>query len=78
MALGHDETDEYRKNLALLSDEITGSVGLFFTQLPHDQVEEFLLLLPRHIPYKPLRGRSASKSYIHGCTPLYCSLLHGV
>ncbi|KAK9904171.1 hypothetical protein WJX75_005887 [Coccomyxa subellipsoidea] len=38
VALGHDETDEYRKNLALLSDEITGSMGLFFTQLPHDEV----------------------------------------
>ncbi|BDA45613.1 mRNA turnover protein 4 homolog [Coccomyxa sp. Obi] len=45
VALGHDETDEYRKNLALLSEEITGSAGLFFTRLPHDQVlklfEEF-------------------------------------
>lgn len=40
MALGHNETDEYRKNLALLSEEITGSAGLFFTRLPHDQVCE--------------------------------------
>ena len=39
VALGHDEADEYRQNLARLSERISGSVGLFFTSLPHDEVE---------------------------------------
>ena len=38
VALGHDDTDEYRPSLARLSDNISGSVGLFFTRLPHDEV----------------------------------------
>ncbi len=38
VALGHDAADEYRQNLAQLSERISGSVGLFFTRLPHDEV----------------------------------------
>jgi mRNA turnover protein 4 len=38
VALGHDESDEYRKNLALLSENVSGSVGLFFTTLSHEEV----------------------------------------
>lgn len=38
VALGHDASDEYRKNLSLLSENISGSVGLFFTSLPHEEV----------------------------------------
>ena len=51
MALGHDETDEYRKNLALLSEEITGSAGLFFTRLPHDQVHESSVFISQEMKF---------------------------
>lgn len=65
MALGHDETDEYRKNLALLSDEITGSMGLFFTQLPHDEVD-----VTSTCPAQPHWAKqSAEESAIHVHSP---------
>ncbi|KAK9828885.1 hypothetical protein WJX72_002587 [[Myrmecia] bisecta] len=45
VALGHNETDEYRANMWQMSERIKGSVGLFFTKLPREKVtkifEEF-------------------------------------
>ncbi|CAK0782725.1 hypothetical protein CVIRNUC_005920 [Coccomyxa viridis] len=45
VALGHGQEDEYKKGLSTLADDISGSIGLFFTGLPHNQVlktfEEF-------------------------------------
>ncbi|CAL5220150.1 g2112 [Coccomyxa viridis] len=45
VALGHGEEDEYKKGLSALAEDISGSIGLFFTRLPEDQVlklfEEF-------------------------------------
>ena len=38
VALGHGQEDEYKKGLSALADDISGSIGLFFTGLPHDQV----------------------------------------
>lgn len=42
VALGHGEEDEYKKGLSALAEDISGSIGLFFTRLPEDQV--FILL----------------------------------
>ena len=38
VALGHGEEDEYKKGLSSLADDISGSIGLFFTRLPQDEV----------------------------------------
>ena len=38
VALGHGEEDEYKKGLSALAEDISGSIGLFFTRLPQDQV----------------------------------------
>ena len=38
MALGKSEADEHKPNLHLISERIKGSVGLFFTSMPRDQV----------------------------------------
>ena len=38
VALGHGEEDEYKGGLSALADDISGSIGLFFTSLPQDQV----------------------------------------
>ena len=38
VALGHGEEDEYKKGLSALADDISGSIGLFFTGLSHNQV----------------------------------------
>ena len=38
VALGKSEHDEHKPNLHLLSSQITGKVGLFFTTLPHEDV----------------------------------------
>lgn len=38
VALGHGQEDEYKKGLSTLADDISGSIGLFFTGLPHNQV----------------------------------------
>lgn len=34
----NDNEEEYRKGLAALAEHLKGDVGLFFTDLPHDQV----------------------------------------
>lgn len=44
VALGHGEEDEYKKGLSALAEDISGSIGLFFTGLPQDQVPIPLLL----------------------------------
>lgn len=45
VALGKDESDEYKDNLHLISQRIHGSMGLFFTSMDHKEVvqlfEEF-------------------------------------
>ena len=38
VALGHGAEDEYKAGLSALADDISGSIGLFFTRLPQDQV----------------------------------------
>lgn len=38
VALGKSEHDEHKPNLHLLSGQITGKVGLFFTTLPREDV----------------------------------------
>jgi hypothetical protein len=38
VALGHGEEDEYRRGLSSLADDISGSIGLFFTRLPQNEV----------------------------------------
>lgn len=38
VALGKSEEDEHKPNLHLLSERITGKVGLFFTTLPREEV----------------------------------------
>ena len=38
VALGHGKEDEYKGGLSALADDISGSIGLFFTRLPQDQV----------------------------------------
>ena len=43
VALGHGEEDEYKKGLSSLADDISGSIGLFFTRHPQDEV-----CLPEH------------------------------
>ena len=38
VALGHGAEDEYKKGLSALAEDISGSIGLFFTRLPQDEV----------------------------------------
>ena len=38
VALGHGAEDEYKKGLSALADDISGSIGLFFSGLSHNQV----------------------------------------
>ncbi len=38
VGLGKSGADEYQDNLSQLSATLTGSVGLFFTSLPHTEV----------------------------------------
>ncbi|KAG2430649.1 hypothetical protein HYH02_013647 [Chlamydomonas schloesseri] len=40
VALGKSEADEYKAGLSGLSEHVKGTVGLFFTKLPHEQVKE--------------------------------------
>lgn len=48
VALGREESDEYKQNISKLSSKIRGKIGLFFTKLPQAQVikifEEFEVL----------------------------------
>lgn len=37
VALGKSEADEYKAGLSGLGEHIKGTVGLFFTKLPHEQ-----------------------------------------
>ena len=41
IALGRDEATEYAQNLHLISERITGQVGLMFTNEPAAKVEAF-------------------------------------
>lgn len=38
VALGREESDEYKQNISKLSSKIRGKIGLFFTKLPQAQV----------------------------------------
>lgn len=40
VALGRDESQEYKPNLSKLAADVQGNVGLLFTRLPHEEVEE--------------------------------------
>jgi hypothetical protein len=40
VALGKDLDEEYRPGLSKISDRIHGNVGLFFTSLPREEVQE--------------------------------------
>lgn len=40
VALGRSETDEYKTGLSRLSEQIRGTVGLLFTKLSHDEIQE--------------------------------------
>ena len=38
VALGREESDEYKQNISDLSNRIRGKIGLFFTKLPQEEV----------------------------------------
>ena len=38
VALGREESDEYKQNISELSNRIRGKIGLFFTKLPQNEV----------------------------------------
>lgn len=38
VALGREESDEYKQNISELSNRIRGKIGLFFTRLPQQEV----------------------------------------
>ncbi len=38
VALGREESDEYKQNISEVSNRIRGKIGLFFTKLPQDEV----------------------------------------
>ena len=38
VALGREESDEYKQNISELSNRIRGKIGLFFTKLPQSEV----------------------------------------
>lgn len=49
VALGRDETDEYKQNISELSNRIRGKIGLFFTKLSHAEASQdsiFTTFLP--------------------------------
>lgn len=39
VALGREESDEYKQNISELSNRIRGKIGLFFTKLPQNEVD---------------------------------------
>lgn len=41
VALGREESDEYKQNISELSNRIRGKIGLFFTKLPQHEVDHF-------------------------------------
>lgn len=45
VALGRQESDEYKQNISELSNRIRGKIGLFFTKLPQSEVHH-----PHRIP----------------------------
>lgn len=50
VALGRQESDEYKQNISELSNRIRGKIGLFFTKLPQPEVI-YLLFLHRYFTY---------------------------
>ena len=38
VALGREESDEYKQNISQLANRIKGKIGLFFTKLPQEEV----------------------------------------
>lgn len=72
VALGKSTADEYKPNLSQLSQRLKGNVGLFFTQLPKEEVSRcaFLATWPvGHCPC-PCQACRCCTCIAPGCTPL--------
>ena len=56
VALGREESDEYKQNISELSNRIRGKIGLFFTKLPQQEVDHFGMqpILALLLSYGPL------------------------
>lgn len=65
VALGKSQHDEQKPNLHLISDRIKGDVGLFFTTLPRQAVQE--LFDTFHVSTYPVRVLPVNNSAVcHG------------
>ena len=70
MALGHGAEDEYKKGLSALAEDISGSIGLFFTRLPQDEVIFKSALLTTGFTMEP-RLEVFRQDATSSCTILY-------
>jgi len=59
VALGRSGADEYGANLSKLSERIVGSVGLFFTKLPREEVGLLLRYRRQGKPVRPYHPLSS-------------------
>jgi len=87
VALGREESDEYKQNISELANRIRGKIGLFFTKLPQQEVDHFriqpVLALLSHGPLHYQHKYQETEAHhlcacAEGNVACLCSLSHAL